>query len=58
MGRPKSEMALVHSRNVKKAKEMVKSFNDKKISYKELSAKAKHFLEKQFKAQKSNKSAQ
>lgn len=54
MGRPKAEMARVHSKNVKKAKEMVKSYHEKKISYKELSARAKHFLAKQVKAQKTN----
>ena len=54
MGRPKSEMARVHSRNIKKAKEVVKAYNEKKISYKDLSALAKKMIEKQVKAKKTN----
>lgn len=50
MGRPKTEMAKIHAKNVKKAKALVKSYNEKKISFKELSARAKHFLKKQQKA--------
>lgn len=50
MGRPKSEMARIHAKNVKKAKALVKDYNEKKISFKDLSARAKHFLKKQAKA--------
>ena len=53
MGKPKTEMKKIHAKNAKKAKATVKKYVEKKITYKDLNAKAKHFLKKQAKEKKS-----
>jgi hypothetical protein len=47
MGRPKKEMAKIHAKNTRKAKEQVKEMQDGKRPFNKLSARALNQLAKQ-----------
>ncbi|MCM8774452.1 MAG: hypothetical protein NC820_06950 [Candidatus Omnitrophica bacterium] len=57
MGRKKEEMRRIHHKKMKKAKEKVKMYIKKEITYNQLNKLAKNFLEKRRKAEKSEKSS-
>ncbi|MCK4917564.1 MAG: hypothetical protein KAS51_05070 [Candidatus Omnitrophica bacterium] len=46
MGRPKKELKQIHRKKVAKAKEKIKEYLNKNISYQELTVKAKKVIKK------------
>jgi hypothetical protein len=44
MGKPKKELSRIHSRRIKKAKEKVKNYRDKKISYNQIGSLGRKML--------------
>ncbi|MCM8756467.1 MAG: hypothetical protein NC817_00310 [Candidatus Omnitrophica bacterium] len=55
MGRKKEEMKRIHHKKMKKAKEKVKMYIKKEITYSQLNKLAKKFLEKRIKSERSEK---
>lgn len=54
MGRPKNEMKKIHRKKIRKAKEKLKLFNAKKISYQKIPRLAKKILLKERRATKTS----
>jgi len=46
MGRPKKELKQIHKKKIKKAKQKVQLLKAGKLSYTQLTQRAKHFLAK------------